>query len=41
MNTKGIYTPEQITDSVDKFWNKYAESSDASTVNKEACKNIV
>ena len=41
MNTKGIYTPEQITDSVDKFWNKYAESADASTVNKEACKNIV
>ena len=41
MNTKGIYTPEQISDNVDKYWNKYASSSDASTVNKQECKNIV
>ena len=41
MNKKGIYTPEQITDSVDKYWKKYASSADASTVNKEECQNIV
>ena len=35
MSSKGIYTPEQITDSVDKHWAKHAESEDASTVNKE------
>ena len=41
MNTKGIFTPEQITDSVDKYWNKYASAPDASTVNKAECKSIV
>ena len=41
MNTKGIYTPEQISDSVDKYWAKYASSADANTVNKAECKSIV
>ena len=41
MNSKGIYTPEQISDNVDKYWNKYASSPDATTVNKAECKDIV
>ena len=41
MNSKGVFTPEQISDTVDKNWNKYASASDASTVNKEECTNIV
>ena len=41
MNAKGVFTPEQISDTVDKNWAKYASAADASTVNKEECKNIV
>ena len=41
MNTKGIFTPEQISDSVNKHWKKYASEPDASTVNKAECKSIV
>ena len=41
MNSKGIYTPEQISDSVDKYWKKYAKEPDAMTVNKAECKSIV
>tara|TARA_B110000238_G_C15763820_1_gene284575 strand:+ start:127 stop:414 length:288 start_codon:yes stop_codon:yes gene_type:complete len=41
MNTKGIFTPEQISDSVNKYWKKYAAEADASTVNKAECKSIV
>ena len=40
MNAKGIYTPEQITELVDKNWKKFASEPDASTVNKEEAKNI-
>ena len=41
MNTKGVFTPGQISDTVDKNWAKYAAEPDASTVNKEQCLSIV
>ena len=40
-NLNCIYTPEQISDAVDKNWGKFASAPDAMTVNKEECKSIV
>ena len=41
MNSKGIYTPEQISDIVTLNWKKFASSPEANTVNKAECKSIV
>ena len=39
MNAKGVYTPEQLSDNTDYYWNKVA--GDETTVDKEQCKQIV
>ena len=40
MNSKGVYTPEQISDNTDYYWNKVV-GSDASTCDHDQCKEIV
>ena len=39
MNAKGVYTPEQLQDYVDKSWEKF-NPEDSAIVDKEVCKNI-
>ena len=40
MNTKGVYTPEQLSDNTTYYWNKFV-GEDESTCDKEQCKQIV
>ena len=40
MNTKGVYTPEQLSDNTTYYWNKVV-GEDESTCDKEQCKQIV
>ena len=40
MNKKGIYSPEQIGDAVDKNWDEVNPEGDT-IVNKEKCKEMV
>ena len=40
MNKKGIYSPEQINDTVDKNWDSVNPDGDT-IVNKEKCKEMV
>ena len=40
MNSKGVYTPEQVTENTEYYWNRYAESG-ASTVDKATASKIV
>ena len=40
MNSRGVYTPEQVSENTEYYWNRYAES-DASTVDKETAAKIV
>ena len=40
MNTKGVYTPEQLSENTDYYWNKVV-GADESTCDKEQCKQIV
>ena len=40
MNKKGVYTPEQISDNTDYYWNKHNSAGDT-TVDKETAKKII
>ena len=40
MNSKGVYTPEQLSDNTDYYWNKVV-GDEKSTCNKDECKEIV
>ena len=40
MNKKGVYTPDQVTEIVDKKWKKY-NTDDSSFVNKETTEKVV
>ena len=41
MNLKGIFTPGQISDSVQKFWDEAPKSKDGQFVDKVTCQKIV
>ena len=40
MNSRGVYTPEQVSENTEYYWNRYAESG-ASTVDKATAAKIV
>ena len=39
MNSRGVYTPEQINSAVEKYWKSY--SGGDTTIDKERCKKVV
>ena len=39
LNVQGVYTPEQIKECVDYYWNYYAGND--TTVNQDTCLQIV
>ena len=39
MNSRGVYTPEQINSAVEKYWKSYSNGD--TTIDKERCKKVV